>query len=227
MKQKKIFKNLFVVLVQFIPVTYLLMMYTKLPTRLALPFSVPWTADGLASKESLARVLGIMAIANILIYASITGINRTKRKLAPVDRTRTYDNLALMLTLFITGFGIYTLANVTPAQGLSIPFIGLVVAFMGNALYNLRPNYIMGIRLPWTLNSDVNWVRTHHLAGTVWFAAGIAISLAGLLLSSALGNLFFIIALIVSILIPISYSFILHNNYNKDEALSEQGYHQH
>lgn len=227
MKQKKIFKNLFVVLVQFIPVTYLLLMYTKLPTRLALPFSVPWTADGLASKESLAWILGIMAIANILIYASITGINRTKRKLAPVDRTRTYDNLALMLTLFITGFGIYTLANVTPAQGLSIPFIGLVVAFMGNALYNLRPNYIMGIRLPWTLNSDVNWVRTHHLAGTVWFAAGIAISLAGLLLSYALGNLFFIIAIIVSILIPISYSFILHNNYNKDEALSEQGYHQH
>lgn len=219
-------------LVQFIPISYVMLVWNQLPQRLALHFNVPWTSDGMIEKTSLAWILGIIAVANIIIFTAMKRINRSKRILAPVDRTRPHDNFALAITLFITAGVVFTVANIDNYanrwQMAAIPLVGLVMAYMGNILYHLRPHYFIGIRLPWTLNSDVNWIRTHHLAGTVWFAAGIAVSLGGLLLASPiLSNLFLVVALVVSVLIPISYSFILHNNYNKDEALSEQSYHQH
>ncbi|MDQ2752120.1 MAG: SdpI family protein, partial [Bacteroidota bacterium] len=35
---------------------------------------------------------------------------------------------------------------------------------MGNNFYNIKPNYFAGYRLPWTLESEENWRKTHHLA---------------------------------------------------------------
>lgn len=60
----------------------------------------------------------------------------------------------------------------TPAYGFLLFFVGVLV---GNA----RRNYFIGIRTPWTLNSDLVWERTHHLGGRLFKAAGL-ISLAGI-----------------------------------------------
>ena len=34
-------------------------------------------------------------------------------------------------------------------------------------------NYTVGIKLPWTLNSEENWNRTHRMAGKLWILAGL------------------------------------------------------
>jgi uncharacterized membrane protein len=51
----------------------------------------------------------------------------------------------------------------------STMFYGLPLMMLvtGNSLGKLRPNYTMGIRLPWTLESPVVWTRTHRFAGRV------------------------------------------------------------
>jgi uncharacterized membrane protein len=52
-------------------------------------------------------------------------------------------------------------------------FIGL-----GNVLPRLRPNWWMGIRTPWTLESDRVWRETHRVGGRVFVAAGVVVALA-------------------------------------------------
>ena len=44
-------------------------------------------------------------------------------------------------------------------------FVGLLFLILGNCLPKIRQNRTMGIKLPWTLQSEENWTRTHRLSG--------------------------------------------------------------
>jgi len=60
-------------------------------------------------------------------------------------------------------------------------FVGLVMLILGNYLPKSQANRFAGIRLPWTLNSEQNWARTHHFAGKCFMAAGLVIVLVGII----------------------------------------------
>ena len=65
----------------------------------------------------------------------------------------------------------------------------------------------MGIKLPWTLNSEENWNRTHRLAGFLWVLGGvyfIVMSFVGWSLPA------FLIPLAVMVLVPTVYSYVLY-----------------
>jgi uncharacterized membrane protein len=79
---------------------------------------------------------------------------------------------------------------------------------MGNYLGNLRPNYFVGFKVPWTLNSDEVWIRTHRLAGKLWFWS----SLAGMILYFVVPKpeWVFIPLLIVIVLVPTVYAYVIY-----------------
>ena len=56
-------------------------------------------------------------------------------------------------------------------------FMGVVMIVIGNYLPKTRRNYIIGIRLPWTLENDENWSKTHRLAGKIWVLGGLLLFL--------------------------------------------------
>ena len=56
-------------------------------------------------------------------------------------------------------------------------FMGVVMIVIGNYLPKTHRNYIIGIRLPWTLESDKNWRQTHRLAGKIWVLGGLLLFL--------------------------------------------------
>ncbi|MCB0026848.1 MAG: SdpI family protein, partial [Anaerolineales bacterium] len=43
--------------------------------------------------------------------------------------------------------------------------VGVLFVVIGNYLGKIRSNYMMGIRTPWTLASDLAWDKTHRLGG--------------------------------------------------------------
>ena len=87
-------------------------------------------------------------------------------------------------------------------------FVGLLFLILGNYLPKIRQNRTMGIKLPWTLQSEENWTRTHRLSGFLWVLCGLVmIPLSLLRLWS--GWLFGVL-LAVMVLIPAVYSYALH-----------------
>jgi immunity protein, SdpI family len=54
---------------------------------------------------------------------------------------------------------------------------------MGNYLGNLRPNYFVGIRTPWTLENPTTWRATHRLAGRLMFFGALILLLVQFFLS--------------------------------------------
>ena len=87
-------------------------------------------------------------------------------------------------------------------------FVGLLFLILGNYLPKIRQNRTVGIKLPWTLQSEENWNRTHRLSGFLWVLCGlvmIPLSLLRLWSGWLFGAL-----LAVMVLIPTVYSYALH-----------------
>ena len=86
-------------------------------------------------------------------------------------------------------------------------FMGVVMIVIGNYLPKTHRNYIIGIRLPWTLENDENWRKTHRLAGKIWVLGGL------LLLLNSFVQLYvywvFFLTLFFVVIIPSVYSYQL------------------
>ena len=85
-------------------------------------------------------------------------------------------------------------------------FIGLVFTIVGNYLPKCKQNYTIGIKIPWTLNSEENWNKTHRFAGWLWTACGLVIMLTGFFG----GFWIFFMVVPVMVLVPMLYSYLLH-----------------
>ena len=85
-------------------------------------------------------------------------------------------------------------------------FMGLLFAIIGNYLPKCKQNYTIGIKIPWTLNNEENWNKTHRFAGFLWVVCGIAIMFTGFFG----GFWVFLPITFLMVLAPIIYSYILH-----------------
>ena len=84
--------------------------------------------------------------------------------------------------------------------------MGLIFAIIGNYLPKCKQNYTIGIKIPWTLDNEENWNKTHRFAGWLWTFCGVAIMLTGFLGSFWI---FLPIALLM-VIVPVLYSYLLH-----------------
>jgi uncharacterized membrane protein len=84
-------------------------------------------------------------------------------------------------------------------------------------MHNIKPNYFAGIRLPWTLENEENWKKTHLLAGKLFFAGGLLIAILCLLTPVIISIILFITITIIVTIIPGVYSYRL---YKKQKTLN-------
>ena len=89
--------------------------------------------------------------------------------------------------------------------------VGLILAIIGNYLPKCRQNYTIGIKIPWTLNSEENWNNTHRFAGRIWVVCGLII-----MLSAFFGGFWiFLPVTFLMVIAPVVYSYLF---YRKEEA---------
>ena len=85
--------------------------------------------------------------------------------------------------------------------------LGLIFVMMGNYMPKLKVNHTVGIRLPWTLQSEDNWHKTHRLAGKLWVVGGLILLLESGL-QFAVPYVMGIVILTI-VFIPVMYSYQL------------------
>ena len=83
--------------------------------------------------------------------------------------------------------------------------VGALLVLFGSVLGQVKPNWFVGIRTPWTLSSKVSWVRTHRLGGWLFMALGLLFAATG---AFKLGSFGFVVigAVIAVVVILIGYS---------------------
>jgi uncharacterized membrane protein len=90
--------------------------------------------------------------------------------------------------------------------------ISLFFAFLGRAMTNVKQNYFVGIRTPWTLSNEVVWEDTHRFTSSLWFYSGIGMAVLFAILSAVgfgAGMILtiFLIWIGIIVIIPIAFSY--------------------
>jgi len=86
--------------------------------------------------------------------------------------------------------------------------IGVLMAVMGNRLGQVRSNFFIGIRTPWTLMDDDNWKKTHRFGARLWVAAGIVMFVACWFVNAPWAAAVLLTCTIVGAIVPVVYSYL-------------------
>ncbi|GAB5350079.1 SdpI family protein [Alteriqipengyuania sp. 357] len=114
-----------------------------------------------------------------------------------------------MMALFVALQGIVAgpIFGYSPGTGAIMVLVGLLFVVIGNMLPKSRPGFFVGIRTPWTITDEDNWVATHRLGGKLFMLAGAALVLVGLLdVAPALRVTAMIGGTLLAALVPAVYS---------------------
>lgn len=212
---KKNITNGIAVLIALLPLAYLSFIWNSLPQIVPVHFNYEMKPDRMGYKGEIWVVAGIIAGVSLFTYFLINNIHRIDPKRKSKPQSGTFNKLALGLVIFLAALNLIIISSAKGnivMQNFLFPLLGLLFAFLGNYMNNIKPNYFAGFRLPWTLSDDENWRKTHQLAGRLWFAGGLFLAIVSLLLPFQYTFPVFIATVVLMSLIPAVYSYRLFKN---------------
>ncbi len=207
-------KDILLLLLALVPLVYIGMQWNHIPAEVPTHFDIHGNANGWSSRGGFIGLIGFMCALNIGMYLLLVNIEKIDPKRATADRAAVFNKIATGMTIFLTALNIVIIiSGLNPDKKIAdkalLPLMGLMFIFLGNYMHSVKPNYFVGIRIPWTLHDEDNWKKTHRLAGSIWFAGGILITLLSLAVSAETGAILMQIIIGIMVLIPVGYSFIL------------------
>ena len=163
------------------PVVYLGIVWNSLPETIAMHFNLKGDVDRYGHKNELITMIAILSLLNVVIYLLLPQVYRIDPKRFAAENKSRLHRIAFAVSVFIAAvLCLMIYSSIHEDIKFSFRFIlagvGLMLAVVGNYIYNIKPNYFAGIRLPWTLNNDENWKKTHLLGGKLLFGGGLLIA---------------------------------------------------
>ena len=193
-----------------LPIVAGVILWDKLPDRMAIHFNAANEPDGWASKPF--AVLGMPAIIAAIHLAClfITAQDPKKQNITGVMKT-----LMLWICPFISwlcaGMTIgYALESVRNIGAVVCVFLGILFMVIGNYLPKCLPSYTVGIKLPWTLHDEGNWRYTHRIGGFCFTIAGLIV-----LVSAFFGIMWLpLAALALAAIVPTVASYLYYKKHS-------------
>ena len=184
--------------------------YGRLPEQIPVHWDMHGNVDRYGSRleGALALPAGIALMALLVpVLPRIDPRGANYEKFRPTYHLVMNAVLTLMLGVHVAVLATSLGADV-PVARLAPAGVGILLLVIGNALPRARPNWMFGIRTPWTLSSERVWERTHRVGGYCMVAAGVVILLSALLPPGRTPVMLFIGAITVASLVPLVYSFV-------------------
>ncbi len=213
MKSVFSFQTVFLFLLIGFPICYLYLSWEQLPAEVPLHWGFNGNPNRIGSKNELAFTILLLLVVGLGAYFLLANINRVDPKKSAAVSRSVLQKMGLGILVFLSALSIFMIhTSLVREMKIDKSFyilLGLFFAYLGNSMYSLKPNYFAGVRTPWTLESEVNWRKTHQLTSKLWVAGGAIIALSALIFSMDTIRIFFIMAIIVMVFYPILYSYQL------------------
>ena len=188
------------------PIVVGLILWDKLPAEMATHFDAYGVADGWSPKELAVFGLPLFLLAVHWFCMAFTSVD---------PKRQNFSDKVIVLVMWlcpvvsIVGNGatyLYAMDNSVNTTPIAMLLLGCVFIVVGNYMPKMKQSYTIGIKVPWALNSEENWNRTHRFAGYMYMLAGVVTIIGGFIQQFWLVPL----ALVIAALIPMAYSFILY-----------------
>ena len=180
------------------PFAALLVLWDKLPARIPVHWNLAGEADRWSSSRWEVLLLPLIGLGSVLLCRALPPFDPKLRELlsskssaSDGDTTQLTSEtgrmpmalqvLRIALAAFFGAMFAVQLAAAFdwPLPTARIVFTGILLLFalIGNYLGNLRQNYFIGIRTPWTLDDAETWRATHRRGGQLLFFGSSALLL--------------------------------------------------
>lgn len=196
-------------IVCLIPIVVGFMFYSKMPEQVAIHWGFDGKPDGYASKVVAIVVLPLTLFVVNLLLPFLFKMDPKYENIS--EKT---VNLSLwilpVVSLMASGLTIFSALGKQVNVNVFAPLVvGIMFTVIGNYLPKMSQSYTVGIKLPWTLNDEENWNKTHRLAGKLWVACGLLL-IIGSFTNMAMGLM--IAMLVVAVIVPTVYSYMQFKN---------------
>ena len=191
--------------------------FPRLPDTVATHWNLRGEPDGYSSRLSAVLfmpllILGLTVLFNVLPKLDPRQANYEKFRDSYWLIANAVIAFALVAHGLVLGSGMGYAVHIDRLLPLGI---GLLLAFLGNYLTRVEPNWFLGIRTPWTLSSDAVWRKTHRTGGWLFVVGGLVIAAGafaprGVFLPLAMGTL------VVVCVIPVVQSYVLWKRESHD-----------
>lgn len=191
------------------PILVGLLLWNQLPDQIV----THWDAHGVPNGWS-SKLFAVVGLPVFLLFVHWICIIATKADPKALNHPEKIMSLVYWICPAVSLFCMVSIY--TEALGFHLPiehtagiFVGIVFIVIGNYLPKCKHNYTVGIKVPWTLNSEENWNRTHRFAGPLWVIAGIvfiALSFLNLMM-------FGLAVILAAAFIPMIYSYWYFKKY--------------
>jgi uncharacterized membrane protein len=212
----KLFQAILVALLVAMPPAYLMTVYATLPAVIPTHFGLDGKPNGFSSKQDMIWIVAGVTILSILVYLLIRYLPRVDPKKSASQGAGNMQKISIAVVALISGITISILYSsqhgMVSFNRLFNPLMGIFFILVGNWMYNIKPNYFVGIRVPWTLESPDNWRATHRMGGKLWVIGGILITVCSPFLDDKAAEYFFMMTTLGLAFIPIIYSFLYFKN---------------
>lgn len=198
-----------------LPILAGLILWNQLPDPVPIHFNVHNEADGWSSKPF--AVFGLPLLLCVFHCVMVLGAAFDKRN---ANRDSWMYKMVYWICPAVSLFAntlMYTFAlgytwNINRVM---LPLMGVLFIVIGNYLPKVKPNRTLGIKLPWTFESEDNWRATHRFGGKVWVAGGLVFLLTMFL--PAEGYMPAMLALFILMVgAPTAYSYMYHRKHGKE-----------
>lgn len=183
-----------------------------LPDTVITHWNTAGEPDGWGSKNFQVLFTPLLMIGVWLLFTYLPKLDPKRKNYN--DFINVYKGIQLLIIAFF--FVLYVATSLVNMNynipiGMLMPFmIGILFIIMGAYMKDIKPNWFVGIRTPWTLSNDQVWTKTHKYGGKAFMFSGL-LFLAIPLFPEGMFIYVFILA-ILCILSSLVYSYFIYKN---------------
>ncbi len=219
MKKKPTAADVLVCLIMLIPLIYLGSIYSSLPASIPTHFNFHGP-DQYSEKAESWVFVGILTGSSFFMYLLLKNLPSIDPKRTAASSSQLLSKLSFILVIFFVVLQLLIInamrGNLFSVEKLLLPTISIFLSLMGNLMINMKPNYFVGIRVPWTLENEDNWRKTHRLGGKLWFAGGLIAAVFTIILPYQYAVAAFMVIIGIMVIIPIGYSYLYFKKHQQD-----------
>lgn len=154
----------------------------------------------------------MLPLISLGVWILLIGLRRIDPRRRHYERFE--DTYWIFLNLIVLFISVVHILAIGYALGWPVNMVRAVFALMGllfialgNYLPRVRSNWWMGVRTPWTLESETVWKKTHRVAGWTFVGAGL-VALAATFLPGAYVFPVALPVMVLAGLVPVVYSYV-------------------
>lgn len=182
--------------------------YPSLPEQVPTHWNIHGEVDGYSHKSMASFILPLLPLTLYLGLTFAPLLDPKKQNYKKFASSYEKVRLAIVLVMVVVTFlplvsAMGYLVNV----GLLVKsIVALLLVVLGNYMGKIRHNYLMGFRLPWTLDNEEIWNKTHRVGGKLMVLGGLLAFLSAFL-DSTLGFILFMLGIFLPFVITMVYSY--------------------